>query len=30
MSVIYCDKCCKHVDTDFYYIECNGEEHEEL
>lgn len=30
MSVIYCDDCCKHIDTDYYVIECLDGEHEEL
>ena len=30
MSVIYCEECCKHIDTDFYYIECKDGEHETL
>jgi len=31
MSMIYCDNCCKHIDTDFYHVECSEDgEHYEL
>lgn len=30
MSVIYCEKCCRYVDTDYYEVECTQEGHELL
>lgn len=30
MSMIYCEVCCNHIDTDFYEIKCNEGVHEEL
>lgn len=30
MSMIYCPECAKPIDTDYYEIDCNNNEHKEL
>ena len=30
MSIIHCEDCQKHIDTDDYEIECEDGEHKEL
>lgn len=30
MSMIYCEHCDKHIDTDYNEIKCNNGEHEQL
>lgn len=30
MSVIYCEICGKHIDTDFYEYECDNNDYGEL